>query len=220
MRVLIIEDDPAQGDALRKTLKAEGFAVEWVVTFAGAEEIIRLYKFDCILLDIALPDGNGEAILRSVKNRSDRTPIIVLAGCCDSPKERGRIINLGAVDCLPKPADQFEVIARVSNAIRNASVSPLPKIALRNLVLDRAQRLIQRDNNPVHLSKREWSILEVLLNRQGFSVSKNTIDQALYEAGAEICSNTIEVYISRIRRKIGRDLIKTEIGFGYMLIAE
>ncbi|NEI51805.1 response regulator [Rhizobium leguminosarum] len=218
-RILLIEDDVAQGNAIQFLSKARNFALDWAKTAADANDLLLSHNYDVILLDLALPDGRGEDILCSKSKRSDPTPIIVLtAQPCK--KECARLLRAGADDFVNKPWDPDELFARIHAAIRRGGVSPLPEIYIRGLVIRSAERLIERDGKPIHLTNREWAVVECLLNRRGHKIKREVIEDALYEQGSEIESNTVQVYISRIRQKIGRDLIETERGFGYRLAAE
>ncbi|MBY5325603.1 response regulator transcription factor [Rhizobium leguminosarum] len=218
-RILLIEDDVAQGNGIQALSKARGFAIDWVKTLTDAEHLLPAHNYDVVLLDLVLPDGRGESILRIMSKRSDSTPVIILTAH-GGKKEITRLIEAGAHDFLTKPWDGDELFARIHAAIRSRSVSPLPEIYIRGLVIRPAEQLVERDGKPVSLTQREWAVFECLLNRRGHTVRRVMIEDALYEQGSEIESNAMEVYISRIRRKIGRHLIETDRGFGYRLVAE
>ncbi|MGO7186138.1 response regulator transcription factor [Rhizobium brockwellii] len=217
MRILLVEDDISQGTAIRDLLKDMGFAVDWVTTRVGADEMLRMESYECLLLDLTLPDHNGEDILRSLRMRSDLSPVLILSGRTN-PRERARLLDAGADDFVSKPYDKSELVARIKNVTRRLSVSPLPEIRVGALVVQRAERLVERDGERISLSPREWGVLECLLNRLGQIVERRTIESTLYDFAAEFESNTVEVYVSRLRRKIGADLIETVRGYGYRLV--
>ncbi|MBY3179990.1 response regulator transcription factor [Rhizobium leguminosarum] len=219
MNILLVEDNIAQGTTIVTICRAKGFAVEWAKTGAFAEELVLSGSFGCILLDYVLPDGSGEDILRRIRKRSDPTPIIMMSGQA-GVVECIRLLDAGADDFISKPYHQDELFARINSAIRRRSVCALPEIRVGTLIIRRAERLVERDGAPLGLSPREWAVLECLLNRVGRLVERHTIESALYDFGSEIESNTVEVYVSRLRKKIGRDRIETVRGYGYKLVAK
>jgi two-component system OmpR family response regulator len=194
-----------------------GFAVDWVTTRVGADQMLLMGSYECLLPDLTLPDHNGENILRSLRMRSDLSPVLILSGRTN-PRERARLLDAGADDFVSKPYDKSELVARIKNVTRRLSVSPLPEIRVGALVVQRAERLVERDGERISLSPREWGVLECLLNRLGQIVERRTIESTLYDFAAEFESNTVEVYVSRLRRKIGADLIETVRGYGYRLV--
>ncbi|MGZ2402866.1 response regulator transcription factor [Rhizobium ruizarguesonis] len=218
-RLLIIEDDLTQGKAIYKILKARGFAVDVVTTRADAEDILRSTPFACIVLDLMLADGSGEDVLLSIRERSDPTPVIILSGHAGA-RERARLLHAGADDFMNKPYDPDELCARIYNATRRQSLSPLPQITIRSLVIRPAERLVKCDGQRIDLSPREWAVFECLLNRRGHLVTRDRIETAVYDFGSDIESNAVQVYISRLRKKMGREMIETARGFGYSLVAE
>ncbi|MHC2567804.1 response regulator transcription factor [Rhizobium leguminosarum] len=218
-RLLIVADDLTQGNTIYTICKARGFAVDRVETRADVEDMLRSNPFECIVLDVMLADGAGEDILLSIRKRSDPTPIVILSEQT-SARERARLLNAGADDFLSKPYDPDELFARIYNATRRQSLSPLPQINIRTLVVRPAERLVECHGERIGLSSREWAVFECLLNRRGHLVTRDRIETAVYDFGSDVESNTVEVYISRLRKKIGRDLIETTRGFGYSLVAE
>lgn len=218
-RLLIVAEDLTQGKAIYTICKARGYAVDWVENRADLEDMLRSNPFECIVLDVILADGSGEDILLSIRKRADPTPVVILSGHASS-RERARLLNAGADDFLNKPYDPDELFARIYNATRRQSLSPLSEINIRTLVIRPAERLVECDGERIGLSPREWTVFECLLNRRGHLVTRDRIEAAVYDFGSDIESNTVEVYISRLRKKIGRDLIKTTRGFGYSLVAE
>jgi two-component system OmpR family response regulator len=218
VRVLLIEDSGGLGQAVREHLADDGHAVDWVQRLDQASTSVRTTSYDLVLLDLTLPDGRGLDFLRQRRAGGDTTPVIILTAR-DQITDRIAGLNAGADDYLVKPFDLFELSARIAAVARRYSGNPNPHIALGELHINVADHTIERAAVPVALSSREWAVLEAFLQRPGALLSKAQLEERLYEFGAEIESNTIEVYISRLRKKLGRDLIETVRGMGYRLMS-
>lgn len=216
MRVLLIEDAPGLGQAVREQIAEDGHAVDWVQRLAQAEASTRSTPYDLILLDLMLPDGRGLDFLRQRRRAGDTTPVIILTAR-DGISDRIEGLNAGADDYLIKPFDLEELSARVAAVARRYTGNPNPQLQIGELQIDRAARTVQRAGHPVALTAREWALFEAFIQHPGALLSKSQLDEGLYEFGAEIESNTIEVYISRLRRKLGHDVIETVRGQGYRL---
>lgn len=214
MRILLVEDDKAIGGAVRDHAAAEGHAVDWAKSLAAAHDYAAVATYGLVLLDLQLPDGNGVAYLRSMRGRSDVTPVIVLTAR-DQISDRIEGLNAGADDYLVKPFDLGELSARIHAVARRYANHGGPSLAFGPLTIRLAERLVELDGKMVELTAREWSILDSLLRRPGLLVSKAQLEEALYEFGAEIESNAVEVYISRLRKKLGAGHIATVRGVGY-----
>ena len=216
MRILLIEDDRAIGGAVRDHLAADGHAVDWAATIAQARDFAAVAIYDLMLLDLNLPDGSGITLLRDIRKREHRVPVIVLTAM-DQISDRIEGLNAGADDYLVKPFDLGELLARVHAVARRAHARPEPAIVIGDLSINSAERVLTRATRHVELTAREWAVLDCLLDRRGALVSKAQIEDALYEFGAEIESNAVEVYVSRLRKKLGAELIRTTRGIGYRL---
>ncbi len=216
MRVLLIEDDPGLGEAVRDHIAGEGHAVDWVRRLADAEAACAAVTFDLILLDLNLPDGRGMDFLRRLRKSGNMTPLIVLTAM-DQISSRIEGLHSGADDYLVKPFDLSELSARLLAVSRRYGGNPNPHIAIGGLAIDLAHRTVLRDGQRADLSSREWAVLERLLRRPGAVVSRSQLEESLYEFGAEIESNAVEVYVSRLRRKLGADAITTIRGVGYRM---
>lgn len=214
MRILLVEDDVAIGSAVREHAAADGHAVDWATSLQGAREYAAVVTYGLILLDLQLPDGNGLAYLRSMRNRSDVTPVIVLTAR-DQISDRIEGLNAGADDYLVKPFDLGELSARIHAVARRYSNQANPTLTFDRLTIRPADRLAEVDGEPIELTAREWSILDSLLRRPGLLISKAQLEEALFEFGSEVESNIVEVYISRLRKKLGVDRIITVRGVGY-----
>jgi len=218
MRVLLVEDAPGLGEAVREQIADDGHAVDWVQRLDHARNSVRTTPYALILLDLMLPDGRGLDFLRQQRSAGDVTPVIILTAQ-DQISDRIAGLNAGADDYLVKPFDLFELSARVAAVARRYSGNPNPQIRLGDLQVDMSARTVQRAGTTVDLTAREWALFEAFVQRPSALLSKSQLEERLYAFGAEIESNTIEVYISRLRKKLGRDLIETVRGMGYRLMA-
>ncbi|KAF0864370.1 response regulator transcription factor [Pseudomonas sp. LD120] len=217
MRVLLVEDATGLGDAVREQIADDGHAVDWVQRLEQARASVASTPYDLILLDLMLPDGRGLEFLRQRRSAGDVTPVIILTAQ-DQISERIAGLNAGADDYLVKPFDLFELSARVAAVARRYSGNPNPQIRLGELQVDMSARTVQRAGVIVDLTAREWAVFEAFVQRPSALLSKSQLEERLYAFGAEIESNTIEVYVSRLRKKLGRELIETVRGMGYRLM--
>lgn len=216
MRILLIEDDAILGEAVRDHVSAGGHAVDWVRRLEDARAATRAVNYGLVLLDLRLPDGNGIGFLKGLREAGDRTPVIVLTAH-DQISDRIEGLNSGADDYLVKPFNLGELTARMLAVTRRYGGNPSPVVRLGDLEIGPADRRITCDGREIILSGREWAVLDVLLARPGATVSKGQIEEALYAFGSEIESNTVEVYVSRMRKKLGHAQILTVRGVGYRL---
>ena len=218
MRILLVEDDLAIGGAVRDHAAADSHAVDWATTLAEAGELASVASYGLILLDLHLPDGYGLGFLRVLRGRGDATPVIVLTAR-DQISDRIDGLNAGADDYLVKPFDLGELAARIHAVARRYEQRPNPALKFGDVTVLPAERRVTLGGDEVVLTAREWAVLDCLLRRPGTVVSKGRIEDALYAFGAEIESNAVEVYVSRLRRKIGPGLILTVRGLGYRIAA-
>ncbi|WP_172330657.1 response regulator transcription factor [Mangrovicoccus sp. HB161399] len=216
MRILLIEDDTVLGAAVRDQIAADGQTVDWVARLDTAGDALRAAAYDLVLLDLMLPDGRGIGFLRDLRARGDVTPVIILTAL-DQVSDRIDGLNAGADDYLVKPFDLAELSARIGSVARRYSGNPNPIVTHGPLEIDLAARSICRGGVPVQLTQREWALFEAFLARPGQLLSKAQLEQKLYAFDAEVESNTIEVHVSRLRKKLGSAVIETERGMGYRL---
>ena len=216
MRILLIEDDAVLGAAVRDQIAGDGHSVDWVQRLDAADTAIAGVPYDLVLLDLMLPDGRGLPFLRRLRARGEATPVIILTAL-DQVSDRIEGLNAGADDYLVKPFDLAELSARIGSVARRYGGNPNPLITHGPLRIDLTARSIHRDGHPVQLTAREWALLEAFLSRRGQLLSKAQLEDKLYAFDAEVESNTIEVHVSRLRKKLGADLIVTERGLGYRL---
>ena len=218
MRVLLVEDDHVLGEAVREHVAASGHGVDWMKRIDDAREALATVPYELILLDLNLPDGRGLDFLRGLRRNGSKVPVIVLTAM-DQIASRIEGLNSGADDYLVKPFDLSELAARLAAVARRYGGNPNPLLRLGNLDIDLARRFISIAGRPVDLTAREWAVLERLLRRPNAIIGKSEIEESLYEFGAEIESNAVEVYVSRLRKKLGHDTIKTIRGVGYKVEA-
>ncbi len=216
MRILVVEDDQGLGSALRDQITAEGHTPDLVETLADAGACVDTVRYDLILLDLMLPDGRGIDFLRGLRASGAKVPVIILTAR-DRITDRIEGLNVGADDYLVKPFDLAELSARIGAVARRYSGNPNPQVQLGDLTIDLASHSVRGPAGPIDLSQREWAIFEALLQRIGAIVSKAQIEERLYSFDAEVESNTVEVYVSRLRKKLGHSTVTTVRGMGYRL---
>lgn len=220
MRILLVEDDRMIAEGVRRALKADGWAVDWVqdgesvLTALAAGEI-----YDLMLLDLGLPKRDGIEVLRTLRARGHGLPVLILTAR-DAVAERVKGLDAGADDYLVKPFDLDELAARMRALLRRQAGRSEPQIRYGALTLDTASHRVTLAEQPVALSAREFALLEALLARPGAVLSKSQLEEKVYGWGEEIGSNTVEVYIHALRKKLGADLIRNVRGLGYMIVKE
>ena len=216
MRVLLIEDDRVLGAAVRDQIAADGHSVDWMQRLDAAGDALSVAGYDLILLDLMLPDGKGLTFLKGLRGRGDVTPVIILTAL-DQVSDRIAGLNAGADDYMVKPFDLAELSARIGSVARRYSGNPNPLITLGALEFDLAARQVRKAGQAVVMTAREWVLLEAFLQRPGQLLSKRQLEERLYSFDEEVESNTVEVHVSRIRKKLGAGVIETERGMGYRL---
>ncbi|MGO2235437.1 MAG: response regulator transcription factor [Marinomonas sp.] len=216
MRVLLIEDTTGLGEAVRDQIRDDGHAVDWVQSLSFAKASVKATSYNLILLDLMLPDGNGFDFLKSLRKSGNSTPVIILTAR-DQVSDRIEGLNAGADDYLIKPFDLSELSARVGAVARRYRGDPNPLVKIGHLEIDLSEHRIKANGQAVELTAREWALFEGFVQRPGTLLSRSQLEDRLYQFGAEIESNTIEVYISRLRKKLGRDVIITVRNMGYRL---
>jgi two-component system OmpR family response regulator len=216
MRILLIEDDPVLGGAVREHVASLGYGVDWMKRLDNSREALATVPYELVLLDLNLPDGRGLDLLRELRQKGNSAAVIILTAQ-DQIASRIEGLNSGADDYLVKPFDLSELSARVAAVARRYGGNPNPLLKLGELDIDIARRFISAGGKPVELTAREWAVLERLIRHPNALVTKSDIEDSLYEFGAEVESNAVEVYISRLRKKLGRDSIRTLRGEGYRM---
>jgi two-component system OmpR family response regulator len=216
MRILLIEDEPVLGEAVATHLKRSNHAVDWVQRLDDAEAALRAVDYGLVLLDLHLPDGRGLDLLRKLRKREDRRPVIIITAR-DQIRDRIEGLNAGADDYIVKPFDLDELVARILAVQRRSAATAGPTVRAGKLLIDQTARKAWRGDREVTLTAREWALLDCLAQRVGGTFSKAQLEEALYAFGAEIESNVVEVYVSRLRKKLGASAIRTVCGLGYRL---
>ncbi|CAN7661297.1 response regulator transcription factor [Neorhizobium sp. LjRoot104] len=216
MRVLLIEDDTVLGAAIRDQIVADGHSVDWVLRLDQAGDALAAAVYDLVLLDLMLPDGLGIPFLKALRGRGGVTPVMILTAL-DQVSDRIAGLNAGADDYMVKPFDLAELSARIGSVARRYAGNPNPNITLGGLTIDLAARSVTLKGKAVGLTAREWVLFEAFLQRPGQLLSKAQLEERLYSFDQEIDSNAIEVHVSRLRKKLGTQVIETERGLGYRL---
>ena len=216
MRVLLVEDAPGLGEAVREQIADDGHAVDWVQRLDHARNSVRTTPYDLILLDLMLPDGRGLDFLRQQRSAGDVTPVIILTAQ-DQISDRIAGLNAGADDYLVKPFDVDELEARLRALLRRAAGRSHPVIRHGALEIDPAAHTVLQAGVPVELSPREFAVLLVLLESRGRVQSRQQLEARLYNWQDAIESNALEVHIHHLRRKLGSTLIHTMRGVGYFI---
>ncbi|ODR99291.1 two-component system response regulator [Methyloceanibacter methanicus] len=216
MRILLIEDEPLLGDAIATHLKRANHAVDWVQRLDDGEAALRAVDYGLVLLDLHLPDGRGLDLLRALRAVDDNRPVIILTAR-DQIRDRIDGLNAGADDYLVKPFDLDELVARIAAVQRRSAEKASSSFRVGDLVVDQLARKICRDGAEIQLTAREWAVLDCLAGRLGATFSRAQLEESLYAFGSEIESNAVEVYVSRLRKKLGTDVIRTVRGVGYRL---
>jgi two-component system, OmpR family, response regulator len=214
MRLLLVEDDFFLGQALSHILRAEGHLVDWCTTLSQAKGLIS-EPYDALLLDWNLPDGSGVEWLASLRARRVATPTLVLTAH-DLLTDRVHGLDCGADDFMVKPFAPEELCARLRAVVRRASGN-LDRKQLGPVEVDVTAKAVWLEGEAVVLTSREWAILECLVLRQGRIVSKQEIESLVLGLDGELASNSVEVYIFKLRHKLGKTLIETVRGLGYRI---
>jgi two-component system OmpR family response regulator len=216
VRVLLIEDDRGLGSAVRDQIAESGHSVDWVTRLAEARDHVGAASYELILLDLMLPDGRGLDFLKALRAAGDVTPVVILTAM-DQISDRIAGLNAGADDYLVKPFDLQELTARLAAVSRRYHGNPNPLVTVGDLAIDLAAKSVRRGGRPVTLTAREWALFEAFVHRPGVILSKSQLEERLYAFDREVDSNTIEVHVSRLRKKLGPDAVETVRGLGYRL---
>lgn len=216
MRILLVEDDTNLGKATAEGLR-ENYAVDWVPSSEDAEDAMATNNYSAIILDINLPGASGLDMLTALRRKNNPIPVLLLTAR-DSTQHKIQGLNTGADDYLVKPFDLDELLARCAALIRRAGGQTNPVIKHRNITYEPASGHLELDGKSIVMSGRERSVFNCLIHNIDRTISKDKIIENVYDWSSEdIESNTIEVHIASLRRKLGRDLIKTIRGVGYVI---
>lgn len=216
MRLLLVEDDLMIGESVLDLLRAEDYAVDWVKDGEMADTALDCQSYDLILLDLGLPKRDGLAVLRRLRARKDRTPVLI-ATARDALAQRVAGLDMGADDYVVKPYELDELLARIRALIRRSAGRAEPVYEHLGVSIDPVSREVTVNGQPVVLLAREWAVLQLLLARPGMVLSRKQLEEKLYSWKDEVSSNAVEVYIHGLRKKLGTGLIQNVRGVGYMV---
>lgn len=216
MRILVVEDDSMLGKSIKTALENEENVVDLVSDGESCETALDTASFDIVILDVNLPDKSGLEVLRNLRSKKNRTPILILtARSAVSQKIEG--LDSGADDYLTKPFDLAELLARIRSLVRRSNGIAEPILTCGDIALNPARHSATKNDEDLELSPKEFAILKMLLENAGKTVSKNRLEDLLYSWNNAIESNTIEVHIHHLRKKIGQNFIKTIRSAGYLV---
>ncbi|MFA5985364.1 MAG: response regulator [Methylococcaceae bacterium] len=216
MRLLLVEDDEILGDGLKAGLMMEGYAVDWLTNGKLADEALKLNSYELIVLDLNLPEMDGMSVLTALRGRKDETPVLVLTAK-DTVEDRVLGLDSGADDFVVKPFDLNEVCARLRALARRQEGRSTPCIEHKGIVLDPASHQVTFKGDKVELSQKEYEILNFLMANIGRVISRSRLEETLYAWGSDIESNTVEVHIHYLRKKLDSGVIRTVRGVGYII---
>ena len=218
MHLLLIEDDPLLADGIANTLSHAGHSVQQAFNGHQADVCLQAADYDVAILDLGLPGIDGSDVLRRLRNRGNKTPVLVVSAR-DALDERVRLLDIGADDYLVKPVAMAELEARIRALGRRRTSEGTPQINVGQLRLDLVSQRAEANGTPIELTAREWSILSLLAAHAKRVVSKEEIVQALYQSGSDGSPNAVEVFVSRLRAKLESSgvAIRTVRGLGYYL---
>ena len=220
MHILVVEDDSVLADALANSLRSLGYAVDCLTTGAEADRALATANYDLVILDIELPVLDGFQVLRRLRQRKAKAPVLMLTAR-DSVHDRIHGLDIGADDYLTKPFEMGELAARVRALIRRAQGIAENQIQVGRLVIDVKGRCALMDNVALDLSARELAVLEALATRAGRVISKDALIHSLYSWDEDVGPNAIEIHVHRIRKKLqdaNADVsIRTIRGLGYLM---
>jgi two-component system OmpR family response regulator len=219
MRVMLVEDDPVFAAALKGFLKIKDFTVDHASCCEQARAMLQAASWDVVLLDWGLPDGAGVDLLPTIRRQAPMASVIMLTAR-DQISDRIQGLDAGADDYLVKPFDPEELLARLRAVERRKSGIGTSIVQVGRMQIDLSRSCVMVDGVPIDLTSREWSLLRVLGTRPDRVHSKEALLEALYGFDDVVGSNTLEVFISSLRRKLGRDTIQTVRGMGYRLTTE
>jgi len=216
MRLLLVEDTDELAQSVLRFLRAEGHAVDHAPDAATAEEAMALADYSCVILDLGLPDRSGLEVLRARRRAGDRTPVLI-ATARDQISDRIAGLDAGADDYVVKPFDLRELSARIRAHARRGQGLPETRVALAGLEVDRAAGRVWQRGVEIRLTSREWALFDALLGARGRVLPKGALEEVLAGFDTLIEGNAVEVYVSRLRAKLGPGVIETRRGMGYVI---
>ena len=219
MRILLVEDDDLIGSGLEVAVRHAGVTVDWARDGQHAEVTLATTSYVLLILDLGLPRLSGMDLLKSLRQRGEAIPVLVLTAK-DTAGDKVRGLDAGADDYVGKPFDLAELISRCRALIRRSQGRSSELIEWRDLSVDPVAQTVSKDGARVALTAREWAVLIHLLTHAGVPQPRARIEESLYGWHEEVESNAIEVHVSNLRKKLGGDVIRTVRGFGYVVDKE
>ena len=216
MRILLVEDDKLLGDGIVAGLRLDGYATDWIRRGDQVASALLAEEYDLMILDLGLPGMDGLDALRELRARHNHVPVLILTAR-DAVDERVKGLDQGADDYMAKPFDLEELAARARALIRRSRGHTSPLLTHGELTVDPANHTVTLRGEAVDVAPKEFAILHTLITSQNKVVSKNRLEQSLYDWDRNVGSNTVEVYIHNLRKKLGNDFIRTIRGVGYAL---
>lgn len=219
MRILVVEDDKIIGDGIQQGLSLQGYAADWVEDKESGETALKRFNYEMLILDIGLPDGSGIDLLAGLRRKGSDIPVLILTAY-DDVNYRVKGLDAGADDYMVKPFELKELAARVRALHRRAGGRSSPVLKAGDIELDPAAHTVTKAGQKVELGPKEFTLLQLLMDKQEKVVSKQQLEDSLYGWSSEIGSNTVEVHMHGLRKKLGKELIQTIRNVGYTLNAE
>lgn len=215
MRLLLVEDDELLGDAVKTGLNQFDYIVEWLKDGESARTALRAESFELVILDLGLPKLSGLRLLQLMRNMGDTTPVLILTAR-ESIENRVKGLDSGADDYMIKPFDLNELVARVRALIRRSQGRADTVIQYKNITLDPAAHSVMMEDQLINVPRREFALLQKLLENQGHAISREQLMQSIYGWDEDVDSNVLEVHIHNLRKKLNAHFIRTIRGIGYM----
>lgn len=219
MRLLLVEDDKMLGESVQIGLEQDGYAVDWVRDGEAARQAALSHSYAAVLLDLGLPGRDGLDVLRCLRARGNTTAVLIITAR-DRIGERIAGLDAGADDYILKPFDLDELSARVRAVARRLHGRADGVLSAGGVRLDTGARRVTVNGLVVELTAREYALVAFMMERAGRIVTRGDLEEALFQWNREVASNAVEVYISQVRRKLGRDFIRTRRGLGYCVERE
>jgi DNA-binding response OmpR family regulator len=216
MRILLVEDDTQLGESLEAALQLERHAVDWLRSGAQVRSTLASTPYDLVILDLGLPEVPGIQVLRQIRQDKLSIPVLLLTAR-NTLQDKVDGLDSGADDYLTKPFEIDELFARVRSLLRRRSSVKATRLETGELVVDPSDHTVEFKGEQVDLTAREFAILEILMRNLGRFVSRARLEEGIYSWGEEVGSNTVEVYVSRLRKRFGAELIQTMRGVGYRI---
>jgi len=214
VRILLVEDDPQLGESLVAALRLEQYAVDWLRSGDAVRSSVQATPYDLVILDLGLPGVTGLQALRQLRADRQSLPVLVLTAR-NAAADKVDGLDAGADDYLTKPFDLDELCARLRALLRRRAGQGGNLLQAGDIVIDTAAKSVACRGETLDLTAREYAILEILLRNAGRFVSRARLEEGIYSWGEEVGSNTVEVYVSRLRKRLGGQAIETMRGVGY-----